>query len=102
MKSRRLILTFGVAALMGSAAPAIAQTFQRYQCSDGADFVVGQYERKRILYMQVDGERVTLTQKLWLSGKRYSKGGIAFTLKGDVATLKHGRLSTDCRVVQNY
>ena len=103
VKNKLLTAIIGAAALLSLSVPAPAQTFQRYQCSDGADFVTGQYERKRILNMQVDGRQVALTQKLWLSGTRYSKGDVALTLKGDVATLKHGgRLSTDCRVVQTY
>jgi hypothetical protein len=57
---------FGVAVLGAAvgASPASAQTFQRYRCADGTQFIVGFYQYDSRAHLQIDGREVTLARRL--------------------------------------
>jgi membrane-bound inhibitor of C-type lysozyme len=76
------------------ASPASAQTFQRYRCADGTQFIVGFYQYDSRAHLQIDGREVTLARRLALSGSRYSGGGVTLKITGAGTTVKHARRPT--------
>jgi membrane-bound inhibitor of C-type lysozyme len=78
-------------ALAGSPASAQTTTFQTYRCGDGTEFIVGFFEYDKRAHMQVDGKSVTLQKRVWLTGARYSGGGVTLTVKKSGTTLKVGK-----------
>jgi membrane-bound inhibitor of C-type lysozyme len=87
---------FGVAVLGAAvgASPASAQTFQRYRCADGTQFIVGFYQYDSRAHLQIDSREVTLARRLALSGSRYSGGGVTLKITGAGTTVKHARRPT--------
>ena len=96
--SRCRAVIFGVAlCVMGVAAgpsPALAQSFQRYRCADGTQFIVGFFDYDTRIRMQVDGRPVTLARRLALSGSRYSGDGVTLKITRTGTTLKHAKRPT--------
>ena len=90
-----------LAAEMGDARQADAQTFQTYHCADGTQFIVGFYDDDKRAFLQIDGEPVTLAKRLTVSGARYSGAGITLAIgKTGVTTVKHlKRPVTACAAV---
>lgn len=89
----RLALT--AAALACLAAPASAQTFAHYNCSDGAQFAAAFYEGSAAI--QLDGKALLLPQRLALPGHvRYAKSGITLIIKGQIVTLRRSGGSVAC------
>jgi membrane-bound inhibitor of C-type lysozyme len=84
---------FGAAVLGAAvtASPASAQTFQRYRCADGTQFIVGFYQYDSRAHLQIDGREVTLARRLALSGSRYSGGGVTLKITGAGTTVKRAR-----------
>ncbi len=81
------------------AAPAKAQTFQTYRCTDGTRFIVAFYQYDSRAYLQIDGRAVTLAKRLNWSGSRYSGEGITLTITGSGVAVKHARRpATACEV----
>ncbi|MCK1718624.1 MliC family protein [Bradyrhizobium sp. 141] len=78
-----------------------AQTFQTYRCTDGTQFIVGLYDYDKRAFLQIDGEPVTLTKRLTVSGIRYAGAGITLTIgKTGTITVKHlKRPATACAVI---
>ena len=86
-------------ALAGSPASAQTTTFQTYRCGDGTEFIVGFFEYDKRAHMQVDGKSVTLQKRVWLTGARYSGGGVTLTVKKSGTTLKVGKQpATTCQL----
>ena len=84
-----------------AASPASAQTttWQNYRCGDGTEFVVGFFGYDKRAHMQVDGKAVTLQKRVWLTGARYSGGGVTLTVKKSGTTLKVGKQpATTCQL----
>ena len=100
MQGKPIMLAICVAAAVVQAPPALAGTSYTYQCRDGAELVL--QEANRMAYVELDGQRLSLPQRLSLSGHRYSKGGVSITTKGRLAILKRGRTKTECEVVRTY
>jgi membrane-bound inhibitor of C-type lysozyme len=84
-------LLFAGTALISPPASAQTTTFQTYRCGDGTEFIVGFFEYDKRAHMQVDGKAVTLQKRIWLSGARYSGGGVTLTVKKSGTTLKVGK-----------
>jgi membrane-bound inhibitor of C-type lysozyme len=84
-------LLFAGTALISPPASAQTTTFQTYRCGDGTEFIVGFFEYDKRAHMQVDGKAVTLQKRVWLSGARYSGGGVTLTVKKSGTTLKVGK-----------
>ena len=93
--NRRNTSIFGAALLVAGTAAgssaALAQTFQRYRCADGTQFIVGFFEYDSRAHMQIDGVAVTLAKRLTLSGSRYSGGGVTLKIGKAGITVKHAR-----------
>lgn len=103
-RSKIFLKTLVGAAVLGTGAgilegaPARAQSFQTYHCTDGSEFIVAFYPYDSRAYMQIDGRAVTLPRRLTLSGTRYSSGDVTLKIKRDGATtIKHAkRRETGC------
>jgi len=104
VNGRWLLPALCAAGLAGSVAPAPAQTFQKYQCRDGAEFMLGFFSvDPRIAYLQLDGKSIALPKRLSFPGrKRYSKSGVSLSTNGKAVTLKRGGRTSDCELVQAY
>lgn len=100
MKGSSLFLkVFVGAAVLGTAlagfviAPADAQSFQTYHCTDGSEFVVGFYPYDSRAFVQIDGRAVTLARRLTLWGARYSGADVTLKMRRDGATtIRHAKL----------
>jgi membrane-bound inhibitor of C-type lysozyme len=77
--------------LVATSASGQTTTFQTYRCGDGTEFIVGFFEYDKRAHMQVDGKAVTLQKRVWLTGARYSGGGVTLTVKKSGTTLKVGK-----------
>ena len=83
-----------VIAIVLLTAPAAAQRFVSYQCSDGTQFTAAFYESS--VGIQVDGKSLLLPKRLSASGARYRKSGVALSIKGDAVTLRRGTYRVAC------
>ena len=83
-----------VAGMATASSTALAQTFQRYRCADGTQFIVGFFEYDKRAHLQIDGRPVTLGRRLSLSGSRYSGGGVTLKITKAGTTVKHARRPT--------
>jgi membrane-bound inhibitor of C-type lysozyme len=73
-------------------APANAQSFQTYHCTDGSEFVVAFYPHDPRAFVQIDGRAVTLARRLTLSGTRYSSGDVTLRIRqGGATTIRHAK-----------
>ena len=89
----RLALT--AAAMLCLTAPASAQVFAHYNCSDGAQFAAAFYEGS--VAIQIDGKSLLLPQRVALPGNvRYAKSGVSITVKGQSVTLKRAGIRSLC------
>lgn len=99
MKRSRIFLKLLIAAAaLGTSpvsfifAPADAQSFQTYHCTDGSEFVVAFYPHDPRAFVQIDGRAVTLGRRLTLSGTRYSSGDVTLKMRQDGATtIRHAK-----------
>jgi membrane-bound inhibitor of C-type lysozyme len=79
--------------------PALAQTFQRYRCTDGTQFLVGFFQNDSRAFLQIDGRAVTLPRRLTLSGSRYAGGGVTLKITKTGTTVRHAkRPATACEL----
>ena len=96
--NRKAVIIFAallsVAGIATSTWPASAQTFQRYRCADGTQFIVGFFEYDSRAHLQIDGRPMTLARRLTLSGSRYSGGGITLKITKAGTTVKHAKRPT--------
>jgi membrane-bound inhibitor of C-type lysozyme len=92
------VLSAGLTLFGLTQASAQTTTFQRYRCSDGAQFVVAFYPYGSRAHMQIDGREITLFKRFALSGARYSGSGVILKIdKTGGATVKHtNRPGTIC------
>jgi membrane-bound inhibitor of C-type lysozyme len=93
--NRRNTSIFGAALLVAGTAAgssvALVQTFQRYRCADGTQFIVGFFEYDSRAHLQIDGVAVTLAKRLTLSGSRYSGGGVTLKIGKAGVMVKHAK-----------
>jgi membrane-bound inhibitor of C-type lysozyme len=64
----------------GGVTSAGAQTLLTFHCGDGTEFVAALYPSART-YVQLDGKAMTLSQRISLSGARYSAGDFTLRIK---------------------
>jgi len=77
--------------------PAAAQNFITYHCNDGSEVVAAFYRGDSRVHVQLDGKALTLSKRISLTGTRFGRGDISFTIAKDgSATLKRGRSATAC------
>ncbi len=82
----------GTAPAIFGAAPALAQSFQTYHCTDGTEFIVGFYPYDSRAYMQIDGRAITLPRRLAMSGTRYSGSDVTLKMtRAGATTIKHAK-----------
>ena len=101
MKRYRSVLAAITGSIVGLA-PAVAQntTFQGYHCTDDTRFIVAFYPHDPSAYVQIDGGSVILRERLAISGKRYSGGGVTlkFTKAGAIKVKRSRRPETACEL----
>lgn len=74
-----------------------AQTFQRYHCADGTQFVLAFYDYDKRAFLQIDGGALALAKRLTVSGARYAGGGVTLKIGKSGITIKHlKRPATSC------
>jgi membrane-bound inhibitor of C-type lysozyme len=74
--------------------PVFAQTYLTFRCQDRVEFVAAFFPETRTAYLQLDGKAISLTRRISISGKRYSKGRITLWLNGHTAKLsRYGQKS---------
>jgi membrane-bound inhibitor of C-type lysozyme len=89
-----------VVGMAAASSAALAQTFQRYRCADGTQFIVGFFDYDKRAYLQIGGRPVTLGRRLSLSGSRYSGGGVTLKITKAGTTVKHARRpTTSCELI---
>jgi membrane-bound inhibitor of C-type lysozyme len=90
-----------LAAAISGGRQADAQTFRSYRCADGTQFIMAFYDDDKRAFLQIDGEPVTLAERLAVSGARYSGAGITLRVdKPGVTTVKHlKRPVTACEAI---
>jgi membrane-bound inhibitor of C-type lysozyme len=89
--NRKILFILG-AALLAAPVAAVAETFQTYVCTDGAQFVAAFYPQDpRHAHLQIDGRAVALTRRVALSGSRYTGGGLTLKLSKAGTSLQRGR-----------
>jgi membrane-bound inhibitor of C-type lysozyme len=94
MRGRTALLTaLGLAAVVP---PAAAQTFVTYHCQDGTEFNAVFFEDDRRAHVQLDGKAIALARRPGISGTRYVKDDVTLRITKTAATLKRGKLSTQC------
>jgi hypothetical protein len=92
MGRRTIIFILAAAAWAMGGWPAAAQTFQKYNCADGAKFILAFYDLDKRAFVQVDGRPLTLAKRLALSGTRYSSADVTLSIAKDGAvTLRHAK-----------
>jgi len=89
---------FALTTVLLTAAPALAQTYLKYHCEDGAQLSLAFVEQSKSAYVQLDGKSIILPRRLSGSGSRYKKGGVTVWIKGDGARLKRPKQKwTQCK-----
>ena len=99
MKRYRRVLAAIAGTIAGlSQASAQNTTFQSYRCTDDTHFIVAFYPHDPSAYVQIDGGSVVLRERLAISGKRYSGGGVTlkFSKAGAIAVKRFRRPETAC------
>ena len=83
---------------LGLAAPAQAQTYYHYECTDGANFEVGFYPETKFAYLQIDGKSLQLPKGFSLTSQRFAKAGVVLSIKsGGVATIRRAGKISQCK-----
>ena len=91
-----LTLALGVAAFTHAAQ---AQTFYRYECTDGANFEVAFYPETKAAYLQIDGKSLMLPKRFSLISQRFKQNGYSFAMRaGGKAIMKHAGKTSQCNV----
>jgi membrane-bound inhibitor of C-type lysozyme len=75
-------------------------TFRTYRCADGSEFIVGFYPHDSRAYVQIDGDEITLSKRLAISGARYASRGVTLKITKDGLTTvrRPKRAETACEV----
>jgi membrane-bound inhibitor of C-type lysozyme len=94
--SRWLSVSVAALALLAGVPDASAQIIVTYKCRDGTELPVAFFRDERGIHLQVDGKALALPRRMSVSGARYAKAGVTFTIKGQVATLRRGGRTTQC------
>jgi membrane-bound inhibitor of C-type lysozyme len=94
------LLPFALAAAaFGLAAHAQAQSYYRYECSDGASFDLAVYPDTKAVFLQFDGKSLRLPKSFSLTSQRFAKSGVVLSMKGGgKATIKHYGKTSQCQV----
>ncbi len=91
--------TLALALVLGAAAAAQAQTYYYYECDDGGHFDVAFYPETRAAYLQIDGKSLTLPKSFSLISQRFSKNGVALSMRGGgKAIIKRAGKRSNCQV----
>jgi len=96
MRLELLAVPMVLGVLAATTEVASAQNTVTYVCRDGSVFNAAFFTGERRVFLQLDGHALTLPQRLSATGKRYSKDGVTFRVKGQTATIKRGGKTTDC------
>jgi aspartate/methionine/tyrosine aminotransferase/membrane-bound inhibitor of C-type lysozyme len=97
MPAQTIVRTLAAAGLIAFAAPATAQTYLHYTCSNGLEFEATLFPDTKAAFLQVDGKSLNLPKRMSLTWARYSRNGVTFRVKGERATLKRGGKTLDCK-----
>jgi membrane-bound inhibitor of C-type lysozyme len=93
--------TLTIAALafsLAMPAPAFAETYHHYDCSDGSSFDVSFYSDTKAAYLQIDGKSLVLPKRFSLISQRFKQGGYSFAMRsGGKAIMKHGGKTSQCQ-----
>src|ERR1700751_1069594 len=98
MKRSKIFLKVLMGAVVLGAAPACAQSFQTYHCTDRTEFIVGFYPYDSRAYVQIDGGSHLLRKRLAIWGRRYSADGVTvkFSKAGRIMVKRPRRPETAC------
>src|SRR5581483_606001 len=92
------LLSFALLAALACAAPARADTYYHYECTDGASFEVAFFGETKAAYLQVDGKSIMLPKRFSLISERFKKNGISLAMRsGGKAILKHAGKTSYCQ-----
>ncbi len=96
---RTIALVVAAVGWAAVATPTQAQTYYRYECADGASFEVGFYPETKAAFLQFDGKSLQLPKRFSLTSQRFSKNGIAFSMKaGGAATIRRAGKTSQCKL----
>jgi hypothetical protein len=100
MKTKTLTMALAVAAgTIGAIAPAQAQTYYHYECTDGAHFEVAFYPDTKAAYLQIDGKSMMLPKRFSLISQRFKQNGYSFAMRsGGKAIMKHAGKTSQCNL----
>jgi membrane-bound inhibitor of C-type lysozyme len=101
MRIDRTATLIGIAVILASAIPALADPVAHYRCADGSIFTAtftppGAAEGSVTLAYK-DGRNIVLPQVLSADGGRYVKGDTEFWIKGNGGTLTIAGKATTCK-----
>ena len=97
MKHWQFIALIGLASALNCQPQAWAQTFFKYHCRDGAEFVVAFFEGDQVAHLQLDGKAIGLPKRASIAGSRYKKGDITLKITKSLTTLQRGNRLTECQ-----
>ena len=93
-----MALAFAASAI-GAVAPAQAQTYYHYECTDGANFEVAFYPETKAAYLQIDGKSMMLPKRFSLISQRFKQNGYSFAMRsGGKAIMKHAGKTSQCNL----
>jgi membrane-bound lysozyme inhibitor of c-type lysozyme MliC len=99
MRAAIVLVAILTLAAFGFEAPARAQTYAHYECTDGANFEAAFYPETKFAFLQIDGKSLKLPKRLWPTGQRFSKSGVVLSLKSSGnATIKRSGRTSQCKV----
>ena len=89
----------GLLALVLGSISAQAQTFYRYECTDGSSFEVAFFPETKAASLQIDGKSLTLPKRFSLISQRFKKDGVSLAMRGGgKAIVKHSGKTSQCQV----
>jgi membrane-bound inhibitor of C-type lysozyme len=76
-----------------------AQTYYHYECTDGASFELAFYPETKAAFLQLDGKSLQLPKRFSLTGQRFARNGVTFSMKNSgVATVRRAGKTSQCKV----
>ncbi len=96
---RTMLKLLPAALTLIAAAPARAQTYTHYECTDGSAFEVAFYPETKAAYLQIDGKSLMLPKRFSLISQRFKKNGYSLAMRGGgKAIMKHSGKTSQCSV----
>jgi membrane-bound inhibitor of C-type lysozyme len=77
--------------------PAVAQTFQHYECDGGAQFDAAFLPDDKAAFVQLDGKSLRLPKFVALTGTRYRGNGVTIWINGERVTLRRAGKRIECK-----